>query len=70
VTIPPESPHVQFTHIEEDVTFPMPRGSEIDSYVVYVGFDPIGAQELDRRRPSRSPRQPARVDAPSRRAPL
>jgi hypothetical protein len=72
VTIPPDDNNVQFTHIEEDVTFPMPKGGAIDAYIVYVGFDPIGAQEMDRKRaPPRRTRPPARADAPAeRRAPL
>jgi hypothetical protein len=72
VTIPPDSTSVAFTHIEEELTFPMPRGNEIDSYIVYVGFDPAGARELDRKKPPARPaRAPARADAPAeRRSPL
>jgi hypothetical protein len=71
VTIPPGSTNVPFTHIEEDLTFTLPKGNEIDSYIVYVGFDPIGAHEMDRRRSPRPTRAPARADAPAeRRAPL
>jgi hypothetical protein len=72
VAIPPDSTNVLFTHIEEDLTFPMPKGNAIDSYVVYVGFDPAGAREPDRKRsPARPSRSPARADAPApRRAPL
>lgn len=33
-----------FTHIDEDVTFPLPRNApDIANYVVYVGFDPGAA---------------------------
>jgi hypothetical protein len=72
VTVPPESTSVLFTHIEEDLSFPMPKGNEIDSYIVYVGFDPLGARELDRKKPPARPaRPPARADAAAeRRAPL
>jgi hypothetical protein len=32
---------VTFTHVDSDIAFPMPRSAgDIDSYVVYVGFDP------------------------------
>jgi hypothetical protein len=40
VDVPPGQTMVPFTHVDQDVTFPMPRGDAIDSYVVYVGFDP------------------------------
>jgi hypothetical protein len=60
VTIPPDSTNVLFTHIEEDLTFPMPRGADIDSYIVYIGFDPAGAQDMDRRKPPPKPARPRR----------
>lgn len=40
VAIPPGQSGVPFVHVEQDLSFPMPRGSDLDSYVVYVGFDP------------------------------
>ena len=43
VAIPPGQTAVPFTHVEQDVSFPMPRGSELEAYVVYVGFDPGAA---------------------------
>jgi len=33
-----------FTHVEDNVTFPMPSSSELDNYVVYIGFDPLATQ--------------------------
>jgi hypothetical protein len=56
VTLPPGDGNVPFTHVEEDVSFPMPPGAEIDYYIVYVGFDPLAPREPSRR----APRQPAR----------
>ena len=36
---------VTFTHVDPDISFPLPVPiSAIDSYVVYIGFDPLGAQ--------------------------
>lgn len=40
VPIPPGQTSVPFVHVEQDVSFPMPRGNELEAYVVYVGFDP------------------------------
>jgi hypothetical protein len=42
VAVVPGETHVQFVDIEEGLTFPMPSKSELDAYVVYVGFDEIG----------------------------
>jgi hypothetical protein len=42
VVIGPDQTHVQFVDVEDALTFPVPSGSEIDAYVVYVGFDEIG----------------------------
>jgi hypothetical protein len=56
VEIPEDAPHVTFSHVEEDLTVPMPGGADIESYIVYVGFDPLGAKE-----------QPAKKKPPQRR---
>jgi hypothetical protein len=42
VTIAPDQTRVQFVDIEEGLAFPMPSKSELDAYVIYVGFDEIG----------------------------
>ena len=36
---------VPFTHIDPEITFSPQPIANIDSYVVYVGFDPTGAQQ-------------------------
>ena len=41
-----------FTHIDDTISFPLPRPlGLIDSYVVYVGFDPMGAKPPERKKP-------------------
>ena len=41
VEIGPGTDHVNFTHIDQEIAFPLPKPiDEISSYVVYVGFDP------------------------------
>ena len=52
VTVPPGHTAVPFVHVEQDLTFPMPRGKLLEAYVVYVGFDPAQAK------PERKPKQP------------
>ena len=42
VTVGPDQTNIQFIDVEEGLTFPVPPGSEIDAYIIYVGFDEIG----------------------------
>ncbi len=59
VTIDSAVGRVSFTHVYPDVAFPLPRPlGWIDSYTVYVGFDPIGAQQ--KKRPAQRKRAPRR----------
>ena len=51
ITIPAGETSVPFTLIEEDLTFPMPRGNTIDAYVVYIGFDRAAAKEPEKKKP-------------------
>ncbi len=48
VTVEPSQPNAAFLHIEEALTVPMPPGAEIDAYVIYVGFDPLGKDQPKR----------------------
>ena len=52
VAVPPNDTNVLFTHVTEGLEFPMPRGAEIDAYVVYIGFDP-SAVAPERRKPAK-----------------
>ncbi len=56
VAVGPDQTNVPFTHIVEDLTFPMPKANEdLDSYVIYVGFDPQSAKPPERK-PERKPK--------------
>lgn len=57
VIIPPGDGNVQFTMIEDDISFPMPRGGVIDEYIIYIGFDPQAVREPAPKRPERAPRR-------------
>lgn len=48
--------NVPFTYIEEALTFPLPARSVLESYVVYLGFDPLGAAQEDRKKKPPPPR--------------
>ena len=51
VAVPPGEVNVPFVHVEQDLTFPLPRGAELDAYVVYVGFDPASLNQKPERKP-------------------
>jgi hypothetical protein len=43
VTIPEGQLNLPWLHVEEEMTVPLPPGSELEAYVIYIGFDPDGA---------------------------
>ena len=55
-----------FTHIEDNFTFPLPSSAELDNYVVYIGFDPIGAQNEERAKPRPAGQQAQHKPKPNR----
>lgn len=62
VTVVSDNDRVTFSHVEQDITFPMPvPAGNIDAYVVYVGFDTMAAPEkkapATRRKPAAKPKQ-------------
>ena len=57
VTVASGQTHVQFVDIEEGLAFPMPSKSELDAYVVYVGFDEIG--DKNEKKPPKTARKTA-----------
>ena len=57
VTIPPELGNVPFTHVEEALSVPMPPQTELDAYVIYIGFDPQGAKVQEKKPPPRRGQQ-------------
>jgi hypothetical protein len=51
VVIPEGQTNVSFTHVEDDLTIPRPRSSELQAYVIYVGFDALAAAEKPKKLP-------------------
>ena len=52
VTVGPDQSMVPFTHVDENLTFPMPKAAaDLDSYVIYVGFDPTAMEKPAPRKP-------------------
>lgn len=57
VTVPANDSNVLFRHVTEGLLFPMPKAGAIDSYVVYIGFDPLSAQEQRKPGPKAKPKK-------------
>jgi len=56
VTIGEGANRATFTHIDPEISFPMPQPAAlIDAYVVYIGFDLLGAPQ-ERRKPAAKPK--------------
>jgi hypothetical protein len=55
VTMTPNDSNVLFSHVSEGMEFPMPRGADTDSYLIYIGFDPAAA-EPEKKKPAPKPR--------------
>jgi hypothetical protein len=53
VTIGEGVPNVTFTHVEEDLTVPMPTGNALEAYVLYIGFDALALKEQPKKPPQR-----------------
>ncbi|MBZ0148236.1 MAG: hypothetical protein K8F62_11945 [Pseudorhodoplanes sp.] len=56
VVIGEGQPSISFTHIEDDLTVPMPSKDTLEAYVLYVGFDPMGLSQKPKAPPPRSAR--------------
>jgi hypothetical protein len=48
VTVPPDAGFTTFTHIEDALSFPLPPEADLENYTVYIGFDPLAAEEADK----------------------
>jgi hypothetical protein len=56
VTVAVGQGNVVFSHIEQGMTFPLPTpSSQLDDYIVYVGFDSLAAQAPDTPKPKQKP---------------
>ena len=48
----PGQGNVVFSHIEQGMSFPLPTpSSQLDDYIVYVGFDPLAAEPKEPAKP-------------------
>jgi hypothetical protein len=59
VTITGSIDRVTFTHVDQDIAFPMPTPlADIDAYVVYVGFDSMA--QPSPKKPAAKPKRPSK----------
>jgi hypothetical protein len=59
VTVPDQQPNVEFKHVEEDMTVPIPNPDKLENYMVYIGFDPNGLPPEPRKSPPPKKKPPA-----------
>jgi hypothetical protein len=57
VTIEAGASNVPFVQIDEALTFPLPPIAELESYVVYVGYDPEALKRPEPRRRKTAPKR-------------
>ena len=58
VAVTENSPGAVFTHVDPEVSFPMPRpAGDIDSYIVYVGYDQQALEAPKKPKPKTRPRR-------------
>jgi hypothetical protein len=55
----PNDANLPFTDIDDGLTFPMPSLAELEAYVVYIGFDPIG-EKPEKKPPPKTAKRSAR----------
>jgi hypothetical protein len=69
VTVEAGQDSATFAHVEEGVSFPMPSAADIDSYIVYIGFDPLAEQAQDqakeKAKPKPKPKPKSKPTAPT-----
>lgn len=67
VNMQPGQSGTPFTHVEDNLSFPMPANKNLDAYVIYVGFDPQGLKP--RKRPPAAHKKAAPKPAKKQTAP-
>ena len=67
VTVAPGQDGTNFAHVEDGLSFPMPSAAELDNYLVYIGFDPLGAaaQNKEPEQPKARAKPKAKPPAPT-----
>jgi hypothetical protein len=56
VAVPEGQQNVLFSHVDSEVAFPMPPDLEIETYVVYIGFDPLAEKQQPKKPQAKKPK--------------
>jgi hypothetical protein len=48
VTVQSADDNPTFSHVEDNLSFPLPSSAALENYIVYIGFDPIAAEAQQR----------------------
>jgi hypothetical protein len=54
--IPDGQLNLPWLHVEEEMTVPLPSSTELEAYVIYIGFDPDGAAQQRPAKPAPKPK--------------
>jgi hypothetical protein len=65
VMMTPNDSNVLFSHVSEGMAFPMPRGGDVDNYVIYIGFDPAAVEPEHKKPAPRSKPKTAKQSRPT-----
>jgi hypothetical protein len=49
VTVASMTDNPTFAHVEDGLSFPLPKPADLEHYVVYIGFDPLAAENQEKR---------------------
>ena len=48
VTVQSMTDNPTFAHVEDGLSFPLPKSDELEHYIVYIGFDPLAAENKEK----------------------
>jgi hypothetical protein len=65
VQMPPNDSNVLFSHVSEGMEFPLPRGADVDYYLIYIGFDPAAVEPEHKKPAPRSKPKTAKQNRPT-----
>jgi hypothetical protein len=57
VTVQSMTDNPTFAHVEEGLSFPLPKSAELEHYIVYIGFDPLAEKQEAHPKPKPRPKR-------------